>query len=179
MNNRITAKQQLFEYIVYKLNLWNRETSNGHNLQITKLRLQKILFLLCAVNATRQQKGLLAIFNNFAALPLGPVEIDIYDAMNQNQFPHLRFDGNDCLMNGLTAKVFAQINQVHKDLVDEAIISLKAKNRNYLTMPMFDLVDLTHQWSAWQTAKLVADIVGARRVKITTDEICNSLIKAF
>lgn len=40
-------KKELFEYVVYKIDQWYKEAHEGQTLQITKLRLQKIL-LACA-----------------------------------------------------------------------------------------------------------------------------------
>ena len=100
------TKNDLFEYVVYKLDQWYKETHEGQTLQITKLRLQKILFLLCAVNATKKEHGLLSIFDRFVALPLGPVEMDIYEAMKSNQFNYIRFDGDDCRVGALDPALF-------------------------------------------------------------------------
>lgn len=173
------TKNDLFEYVVYKLDQWYKETHEGLTLQITKLRLQKILFLLCAVNATKDQKRLLLVFNRFAALPLGPVELDIYEAMKDNQFSHIHFDGDDCRVGALECVSFKTIDAENRQMVDEAVVALKAKGRNYLTMPIFDLVDLTHQWSVWQTAKLVADIFGHKSETMSADDICGSIVKAY
>lgn len=173
------TKNDLFEYVVYKLDQWYKETHEGLTLQITKLRLQKILFLLCAVNATKDQKGLLIVFDRFAALPLGPVELDIYEAMKDNQFSHIHFDGDDCRAETLERVSFEEIDAKNRQLVDDAVVALKAKKRNYLTMPIFDLVDLTHQWSAWQTAKLVADIFGHKSEAMSAEDICGSRVKAY
>lgn len=173
------TKNDLFEYVVYKLDQWYKETHDGQTLQITKLRLQKILFLLCAVNATKEQKGLLNVFNRFVALPLGPVEMDIYEAMKTNQFNYIRFDRDDCRVGILDPVLFKAIDAQKKQMVDDAIVALKAKGRNYLTMPIFDLVDLTHRWSVWQTAKLVADIFGHKSEKMSAEDICGSIVKAY
>lgn len=173
------TKNDLFEYVVYKLDQWYKETHEGLTLQITKLRLQKILFLLCAVNATKDQKRLLLVFNRFAALPLGPVELDIYEAMKDNQFSHIHFDGDDCRVGALERVSFETIDAENRQMVDEAVVALKEKGRNYLTMPIFDLVDLTHQWSVWQTAKLVADIFGHKSETMSADDICGSIVKAY
>lgn len=173
------TKNDLFEYVVYKLDQWYKETHKGQTLQITKLRLQKILFLLCAVNATKDQKRLLLVFNRFAALPLGPVELDIYEAMKDNLFSHIHFDGDDCRVGALESVSFETIDAENRHMVDEAVVALKAKGRNYLTMPIFDLVDLTHQWSVWQTAKLVADIFGHKSETMSADDICGSIVKAY
>lgn len=173
------SKINLFEYVVYQLDNWYMETNNGNHMHITKLRLQKILFLLSAVNATKSKKGLLSIFNRFYALSMGPVEMDIYDAMNHNLFTHIRFVENECVFEPLERNMFSAINARYLTLVDEAIAALKTKNRNYLTMPIYELVELTHQWSVWQIASSVAELQGKKCEEMPTDEICTSLVKSY
>ncbi len=177
---KFVLKKQLFEYVVFKLDQWYRETNYGKPLQITKLRLQKVLFLLCAVNATKANKGLLTVFNNFVALPYGPVEMDIYEVMNgANQFKYLSFVGNDCKLVNMSEGSFTGIDASYRVMIDAAVKSLRAKKRNYLTMPIFDLVELTHQWSVWQTAQLMAGILGRKSEDMSADDICNSIVKAY
>ena len=87
-------KNLLFEYLVFRLDEWkkNIEKRNEKVPAFTKLRLQKILFLVCAWNVENTNRKLLNIFNQFYALPYGPVEIDIYEAMKNNQtFKHISF----------------------------------------------------------------------------------------
>lgn len=179
MNKLDMQKNDLFEYMVYKLVQWYRETHEGQNPQLTKLRLQKVLFLLSAVNATLAEKGLLQVFNRFYAYPLGPVEIDIYNAMNKNLFAHIRFEGTECEVEEMSDDMFLHIEEKFRTMVDEAIQSLQKFDRDYLAMPAYDLVEITHNWTAWQVARLLAKIDGDTKVRITSSDICNSLVKAF
>ena len=79
-------KNLIFEYLVFRLDEWKKYLEkNGFKVPaFTKLRLQKVLFLVCAWNTSNSEKKLLNIFNNFCALPYGPVEMDIYEAMRTN-----------------------------------------------------------------------------------------------
>ena len=93
-------KNLLFEYLVFRLDEWKKkiEKRNEKVPTFTKLRLQKILFLVCAWNVENTNRKLLNIFDQFYALPYGPVEIDIYDAMKSNQtFQHISFNCNECI----------------------------------------------------------------------------------
>ena len=81
------SKNLLFEYLVFRLDEWKKKIeSTGKSVPaFTKLRLQKILFLVCAWNTTNADRKLLNVFNSFCALPYGPVEMDIYEAMKSNR----------------------------------------------------------------------------------------------
>ena len=46
-------------------------------------------------------------------------------------------------------------------------------------MPVFDLVEITHQWTIWKISMDIAQLLGRKQVKMYADEICNSLIKSF
>ena len=141
-------KNLLFEYLVFRLDEWkkNIEKRNEKVPAFTKLRLQKILFLVCAWNVENTNRKLLNIFNQFYALPYGPVEIDIYEAMKNNQtFQHISFNGNECIYCKLESAMFASISSVHRKWIDEAMDDFVKNDRKYLTMPVFDLVDITHR----------------------------------
>ena len=81
MVNKKMNKNLLFEYLVFRLDEWKKNIENtGKSVPaFTKLRLQKILFLVCAWNATNTERKLLNVFNNFYDLPYGPVEMDVYE----------------------------------------------------------------------------------------------------
>lgn len=175
-------KNLLFEYLVFRLDEWkkNIEKRNEKVPAFTKLRLQKILFLVCAWNVENTNRKLLNIFNQFYALPYGPVEIDIYDAMKNNKiFQHISFNGNECIYCKLESAMFASISSVHRKWIDEALDDFIKNNRKYLTMPVFDLVDITHRWSAWRITMDIATFLGKKIEKMSVKSICCSSIKAF
>ena len=66
---RQEKKRHLFEYLIYLLKQWKDEQYPNVTEEFTKLKLQKILFLVAAVKATAQSHPLLEVFNNFYALP--------------------------------------------------------------------------------------------------------------
>ena len=169
MNN----KKLLFEYVVYRLDGWKREIGSTKVPPFTKLRLQKILFLICAWNVSKDNPKLLNIFNRFYALPYGPVEMDIYDAMNDGSFKHLNFCENECNYN-LVDSMFNGLPNDMKNFVDDAVNHFHSENRDYLTMPVFDLVDITHRWSVWQISMEYAKVQGRNMEAISNDLIINS-----
>lgn len=170
-------KNLLFEYLVFRLVEWgkNIEKKNEKVPTFTKLRLQKILFLVCAWNVDNTNRKLLDVFNQFYALPYGPVEIDIYDAMKSNQsFRHISFNGNECIYSKLVSSMFTSISSVYRKWIDEAVDNFIRNDRKYLTMPVFDLVELTHKWTVWQIAMQYAKLCGHNREKMTSLEIVES-----
>lgn len=173
------TKNKQFEYIVYLLKKWQDEQGIKSSTLFTKLRLQKLLFLVSTVDTAEGRNGLLDYFDNFYALPYGPVEIDVYASMNKNGFTSISFNGNYCKYDRLDDSLFSDIDETFKALALKSVDMLKDMKRNYLTMPVFDLVAITHQWSAWQNAFGVARMLGGKQFPMEIDSICNSDVKAF
>lgn len=177
---KLEYKKLLFEYIVLCLCEWGKELGYQKIPDLSKLRLQKILFFVCAWNTTTENIGLLNVFNNFAALPYGPVELDIYESMcGISPFKHITFIGNRCMTAALSQECFRDLCQDHKYKVDVAIKQFKDNNYNYITRPVFELVDISHQWTVWQVAMSFAEMVGAKKEEMSVEDISNSTIKAF
>lgn len=176
------GQKKLFEYLVFRLNEWkiNIEQSNINVPVFTKLRLQKILFLVCSWKATKSEHKLLDVFDNFYALPYGPVEMDIYEAMKSNKtFQHIYFEGNKCVYPNLEESMFASLSGESRKWIDEAIDDFIQDQRCYLTMPVFDLVDITHRWTAWNIMMNMAEFLGNKKEEMSTECICNSTVKVF
>lgn len=175
-------KNLLFEYLVFRLDEWKKdiEKKNEKVPPFTKLRLQKILFLVCAWNVEKTNLKLLNIFNQFYALPYGPVEIEIYDAMKNNKFfQHISFNGNECIYSKFESSAFTSISSLHREWINEAVDDFIKNDRKYLTMPVFDLVDITHRWSAWRITMDIATFLGKKIEKMSVKSIYCSSIKAF
>ena len=172
-------KRYLFEYLVYLLKHWKDDLYPNFTEAFTKLKLHKILFLVAAVKATSQDHLLLDVFDNFYALPYGPVEIDIYDAMNGNLFKRIRFEGNNCEVGNLNDCYFDNLDITQKHAMDEAIMTIREMGADYITKDPFELVDITHKWTSWQVAMQVAEMLGNKREYMSTDDIINSTFKAY
>lgn len=175
-------KYLIFEYLIFRLNEWKLKLEKD-NIKVplfTKLRLQKILFLVCAWKAESTNRKLLKIFNQFYALPYGPVEMDIYEAMkNRKYFHNICFDGNECIYENLDESMFVGVSKECRSLIDEAVDDFSKDHRQYLTMHVFDLVDITHRWSAWKITMDIATFLGNKKEKMSEECICRSSIKAF
>lgn len=178
---RDNLKALEFEYIVYQLNKKRTELKISDDSIFTKLRLQKLLFLISTINATHEYNGLLGYFKKFYALPYGPVESDIYNAMNLQQFKNIKFIGNKCVFDNLNDKCFETLDKSYKDLVKISIGDLAKKRpiKDYLTMPVFDLVNITHQWTVWKVAMAIAKMLDSGSEPMSLNDILDSSIKAY
>lgn len=72
-----------------------------------------------------------------------------------------------------------EIEMNFKKQAKRSIELLKSKKRNYLSMPVFDLVAITHQWSVWINSFSAAQMLGGKQFPMKLDAICNSEVKAF
>lgn len=173
-------KKHVFEYFVYRLDEWRNQLDCSFDGPFSKLRLQKILFLVCASKATVEDKKLLNIYNRFFALPYGPVEMDIYEAMKMtNAFRYIHFNGNDCEYDKMDDSMFEDIPKNERMWIDEAIQMFKKDGRQYLTMSVFDLVEITHKWTVWKNSMSIAHALGHKQFEMMSDDICESSTKSF
>lgn len=121
---------------------------------------------------------MLDVFNNFYAMPYGPVELDIYESMKKNEFEHIKFNGIECQPYFQNFDV-SSIDPSYKQDIDHAVQSLKEVGFDYLSAPVYDLVEMTHKWSAWRIAMDISKISGSRQERMTAEDIYNSVIKVF
>lgn len=175
---RIENKKLLFEYLVYLLEQWKEEMHPHSKEAFTKLKLQKILFLVASVNAVEDNHPLLDVFDNFYALPYGPVEIDIYEAMCNNDFKTIKFEGNYC-KHSLNDDNFTALDEKRKKAMSEAVQAIKGKGADYINTDAFELVEITHKWTSWQIAIQMAEMFGSKRESMSTEDIINSTVKAY
>ena len=122
--NKKHDKCLLFEYFVHSLYKWNRELDNTCKAEYTKLQLHKLLFLASAINTTAIQHDMLDIFHRFYALPYGPVEIDIYEAMNTGKIGSISVSDRLCKFNSVADNHFDELDKRYKNIVDIAIADL-------------------------------------------------------
>ena len=54
------VKKDLFEYLIFRLEKWKKKIGESQVPVFSKLRLQKILFLVCTCMATNEEKKLLS-----------------------------------------------------------------------------------------------------------------------
>lgn len=167
----LERKNRVFEILVFRLIDWYGNNSVRTNLEsFTKLKLQKLLFLVSAATATIDHRRLLGVFDNFYAMPYGPVESDIYNTMVRDGFEYISFTNDYIEIKGeLNASGF----DCEKALIEEAILLLQSRNPRLIHYTAAQLVEITHKWTSWKYAFEIATLLGKGSAKIDIDSICN------
>lgn len=143
-------KNVYFEYLIDSLSQRNNNSFDG----FTTLKLIKLLFLVVGVSSTDQNRGLTEVFDNFVAMPYGPVESDIYNAIQKNELNKYNITPSQCKIKNPNATI--RLDNHQKKVIDDAIDLLLEKNPRILQCQPFELVDITHKWSCWRICYDVA-----------------------
>ncbi len=168
---KIERKKKCFEYIVTQLKVWNKEVVGTDSMvSFTRLKLHKLLFLISSITALPEDKKVLQIFDNFYAMPYGPVESDIYNEMVRDSFTALSFSERS--VNFKKEFDVDNFDNNDKKLIDEAIAELKKENINLVQYQASTLVDITHKWSSWKYAIEIADALGKGSERMDIESIC-------
>lgn len=167
-------KTQAFEYIIDQLVIWHNEknqSDDNYKNKFTKLFLLKMLFFVSAVNTT-DEDNLLDTFDSFIAMPFGPVEKDVYDAINIGIGKYTITD------KGIDSKssqnTLSRLDLNLKGQIDIAIVALKSKNSDLINYSAFDLVDLSHKWDCWKIAFRYAQSIGKNAMPMPKELIVMS-----
>ena len=178
----LQRKRKLFEYLVYLLEEWRKEKYPNYKEKFTKLKLQKILFLVSSYKATINHHPLLDVFNNFYACTYGPVEMDIYDSMCKSNFECIIFENHECVIKNNIEDIkkntddeLIELMKCLKDTINE----IKESEVDYITVGGFNLVDIVQKWTCWIVSMRVAEILNKQIEQITTKEICESKCKPW
>ena len=142
-------KKEAFEYFLSTLHQWYKERNpNSTANDLSTLKVLKLLFFTCAAGTKTDSKNTLLdkVFNNFTAMPYGPVESDIYSIIKLKEFSNIKINtagseiinqNNDCL-------------DINRKLIDEQVLLLKSINPNLINYSPFELVELSHKWYSWK-----------------------------
>ena len=138
-------KISYFEYFVSKV--YQQTNVQGKN-DLSKLKLFKLHFLVSAINTNDKNEGLLDVFDKFYALPLGPVEGDIYD--NLQNLCYFKIDSE---RTEIKAEIkFEGLDNNITNRIDSQFDILIEQNKSILHLAPMDLVEITHKWDAWRIA---------------------------
>lgn len=122
--------------------------SNIDKCGLNKLKLLKLLFFVSVLKV--DGKYLLDdIFDNFYAMPYGPVESDVYD--NISALENYIVGNRDIRLREVVD--FTYPKKAHDLLysrIDKCVKALYDKNNALFNMPTFDLVELTHKADSWR-----------------------------
>ena len=166
---KVEQKKQAFEYLVTKLIEWKDDlASQQSSNSFTKIKVLKLLFFVSAVK-DENKKDLLDIFDNFYAMPYGPVESDIYNFINKDELDNYSF--SDVYMELKSPRINDNLDSTTKSRIDNAIDTLKKNNRNIITLRAFELVDISHKWNVWKNSMKVAELLGKSSQLMPIEEI--------
>ncbi len=149
--DREQNKIQAFEYLVYKLLEWYKETSSesNHN-DLSILKVLKLTFFVSAAGVNKNSENtLLDIFDNYYAMPYGHVESDIYRYIKTGMLSNVSTTDRTTKIEN-SEQIISNCQKAIKDRINNAISVLKQINFRLITMSSFDLVDLSHMWYSWQ-----------------------------
>jgi uncharacterized phage-associated protein len=149
----LDTKMTAFDHVVFRLTEWYTEEKDSWQISndLSKLKLTKLLFFTAAITATPDDPGLLNIFDDFAALPYGHVESTVQDHMQNSTSFNITRDGLTYRTEVERYEPMSFADQDVAQRIDNAIMTLKAKNPKLITLNAFDLVDLSHRWQSWIT----------------------------
>lgn len=142
-----------------------RESCSKSNL--SKLKLMKILFFVTTLNV-KEWYLLDNVFNNFYAMPYGPVESDVYD--NLDRLINYTISGNQLLVRE-DAKFDYSLQQEITSVIDDSIDKLKDINPSIFNMGAFELVELSHKADSWRITFNEAQTLGSLSRKIPAEVI--------
>ena len=173
-------KIEAFDYMLHLFEEWRDSHEELKNKPLSKLTAMKLLFLAAA---PKKDGGddLLDIFDNFYAVPYGPVEIDVYNAIQENKLPsytvnyrHIERKVDELYKPGNT---IVWTGREHGDLynrIRDAVNDLREKNEKLVLLNAFELVEITHRWSSWDRAMDFAEFMKQLSAKMSIDSIRDS-----
>ena len=167
-------KIEAFDYMLHLFEECrdNHETIKGK--PFPKLTAMKLLFLAAA---PKEEGGddLLDIFDNFYAMPYGPVESDVYNAIQEDKLPSFSVKYRSIEpREGAEPYNAKRYNGKLYHRVRNAVNDLKEKNEKLVLLNAFELVEITHRWYSWSRAMDFAEFMKQLSAKMSIDSIRDS-----
>lgn len=159
-----------FEYFCHKLLSRYDELglSNIYKYDFWRLGVMKMLFFsVISINNESWTNDLIDknIFDNFWALPNGPVESDFYNWIN-DPFEELDFESRLIKYKTITNIQIPQDDI--KVCIENAVNSIP---RSLFIKKTFELVDISHRYSSWKEAYISALQSGKRAWKMELSKV--------
>ena len=168
----ITIKIKSFEYWLTQILQWGNElTPQVPVSSFTRLKALKLLFFTSAIKDS-EGNDLLDVFDNFYALPNGPVESDIYNCITADLLTYYTF--KDFSVGKKQEFEDNKLNEDLKKRIDNAIVTLRKKNERIVSFNAEQLVALSHSWPSWQNAIMIAKVLGKGSYKMDVRQIKNN-----
>ena len=180
----ITTKLPYFDYFLSALFAYGAEPEiEGlenrvrhqvkKGVSISKLKALKLLFFVVAVD--NQDWVLLEkVFDNFYALPYGPVESDVYDHLSD--LPNYRLNGNDLVLKENADFAYSNCEDCYKKRIYDSINILGHQFPMLFSMSAIELVELSHRSDCWQIAITQANSNGYSSGKMSHNIIKQSRV---
>lgn len=166
INMRTYNKVLLFEYLLYHLIEWYKNTVSDSEDQIKKhfsrLTVLKLLFLTSAIRDKRTDCDLLEYFDNYYAMQYGPVESDIYNAIVKPSTQLYALGVRALEFKSTDYSAFDDLTSEQRGAITNAVSTLKEKNANLIRYNASRLIEITHKWEVWQNAMAIAEMFGKR-----------------
>jgi len=160
-------KEEVTKYVLLELHKWyTNSSSNKETNDLSMLKSLKLFFLLSTVNLDKEDNLLNNVFDNYYAMPFGPVEEDVYNFFKNT--PEI-IDKESLKISNLSSNN-DKIAE-YKNIVDICIEKLKQINDKIITYSASQLVDLTHKYSSWITNYNKALANNSAKGKIPKEEI--------
>lgn len=166
-----------FDYMLTLFEEWKQSLNTKNACKaLSKLSVLKLLFL---VAAPKKDNGLdlLDVFNNFHALPYGPVESDIYNAIQNDDLPSYNVGDRFISLKKVTTPLPYTVDGYCN--IKQAVDELRCINNGLIELNAFELVEITHKWDSWNKSIDFAHFIGASSYKMTTQAIRNDKSRIF
>lgn len=135
-----------FEYLLSELIKWHDELLGDLPNDLSKIKVLKLMFFVSAVDADNDNEGLLDIFDEYYALPYGPVESEVYNSLENLQFYNIN---RNSTVKKDDIDISFENESINRLKIKSAVDKLKSTNPELIKMKPFDLVELSHKWSCW------------------------------
>lgn len=153
----------------------NREQNKGFE-KCSKLSVLKLLFLTSAPKG-EDSIDLLDVFDNYYALPYGPVESDIYNAIQNDNLPSYTVKDRTIIAKNTPIPLPYSVECFSN--IKRAVDDLKKINRSLVRLNAFELVEITHKWESWNKSMEFARFMGVSSYKMMADAIRTDSSRCF
>jgi uncharacterized phage-associated protein len=146
------------------------EVSRERFLEDNDIDLLKFLKLIFFVSAVRGDDSSLldGFFNSFSALPLGPVESNVYSLIKRDSF--ITISDNNLK---ITFEDGTNFDNFECPRIKEDFEKLKSINPDLIKYPSRQLVNISHKWDSWKTAYVKAEEKGVKSYPMNAQVIMN------
>lgn len=173
------SKVQYFEYIIFKLFNWSKERYLGQLNDFSVLKTMKLLFFVTAAKASKEEAILLdEVFDNFYAMPFGPVESDVYDIVRKKHGLLEFYQIDNISTSQVSEPDFSNLNKRYTSAIDSSVELLLSSYPDLFDLGAFELVDLSHMWRSWKVTFKEAQNTG-RLSKYIENDLIKSDDKIF